>query len=310
MLGIQVNTTHQRLQDYLADNAAIRDAVASDAAATHEADAPREANPLASSLNGTVIERLSPQINTGRLAQLAENLDTLKVAAGKTAGQRFTDQAFGPGGVSQQAGSLLDGLRGLGGGHSRNPLDNALAGNFIGSRNARISSDPADGEQKPSRWETFKNWASSVATSLLGTVGGGATTVVTANTDSPASKADEFRGWAAFRDMATGAYGERILSYSNDKTPNPDAAESGGPTVITRADLNAIHARLGQRVIPADGAEAGSGGPVDTTSPNGAGGVPTQALYTDVQTNANVFNRIDAIGIQARIDAKINPHRP
>jgi hypothetical protein len=252
------------------------------------------------------------KFDADRLRNLKTNLP-VEVAQMKDAATRFQENSFGRV-VAGGAGSQLDGLRGLAGVNSRNPIDQQGLG-MITDRNGMLSEDPKtqEGESaKDSDWvDAISNFASSVFGSIVGkfehpavpawsllTAPGG-----TGTEDGPANIGEAVK---AFGRMSNGEYYHEGMKDVDDGTKEPvpdDTANSGGPRIITQNDIRGLEARRNAAGEPT-GDEGTTGGAINTGA-NGAGKTAGQSEPVNDFTPTVAVTQFDSVGLEARRMSRI-----
>ena len=275
------------------------------------------ANEAVSAFSGkAVAARLSgAQLNTGKLANLKEKLEVRTDVVMSKA-----EQILGNG-AANSSGKFRGTIEDLSGKETdRNrsrELFGPAGGGMIGSRNGMLSDDPKETKKESSgggilktAWEYWRDVAMGSAKTKVGgaasTVAGTANTVLTANTDSPESKAREFAGWAWFVRARNGKERERQINEAGGsmKEPVPDANDNQSEP-LTAQSISGIKARRASLVNPSPQAdEAASGGAIN------AGAMPAGQLsmvaefVNDLPNEARAINIENLKAIEARVNGK------
>jgi hypothetical protein len=259
---------------------------------------------------------VSNRIDAGRLSHLKEKIE----GVGDTEIQKNKLKELIGEGASAGTGNVshLGQIRSSNGTRDRaGELIGLPGGGVAGFRNQQVSDDDKDAKEESSLksglkaiWEygrdlvlgATKTKTGGAASFVVGT----ANTILTANTDSPESKADEFRGWATLFRMRDGKEMERRINENIDKTPVPDRDENT-PEHLTPESIRHIRAEMGALIDPSPQAEETSnGGPVNPGATT-AGNISMAAEYVNDLTGsvARVITSADLKAIEARLGGKM-----
>lgn len=224
-----------------------------------------------------LLGNVATRIDASRLSNLKENLGFLAQSGVATS---KAEQLVGSG---APIGKRVHGLSDLFGSNSTRDhagqLLGPVGGGLAGRRNQQLSDEPSAGTVSPEKftWEWFRDVVLNRGKSKVSTgpnqVVGPALTILTANTDSPEDKANEFRGWATILRMKRGEYAALLRQRggvdpdptSPDEIPNPEA-DTGRTRHILPEHLRGIAARLSANVTPNPEANPASFGPVNVAA--------------------------------------------
>lgn len=268
------------------------------------------AGPQAGDLPGfaRISEAYRAKVDSSRLKTKLE----VEIAAIKDRATRFQEANFGRV-TNSGAGSQLDGLRGLAGARSRNPVDQQGL-NMVTGRNGMLSENPAEGKGKENETKerSWKDAVSNFFSAAFGTIVGKLefpafpawgflTAPGSTGTDDGPQNIGE--GAKAFGRMRNGQYYHPGMKDVDTEEPVPDDLANSAPVVITRGDIKGIMARRNAAVEPVDD-QAGSGGPVNTGA-NGTGRTASLAQPVNDFTASAAVTRFDPKGLEARIQSRI-----
>ena len=253
-------------------------------------------------IRSRIDNQIGKNLDLNRLQNLKEQVKA--IAPEITTSQ--LERLIGVGINTGSAKGIVDGIRGIADGQTRDRAGELTGGKLGDLRmvgGALVSEEPKTEENKEGYKVEGPSLKDVIINFLLGQAQGRQQPIPLPPTPpDPETGTNMWNGVTFLKDVfGTGSYEDHVNKrggIDTNGTPNPDAADTGGPHIITPEMLIGIATRKNSKGEPNPESQDGSGGPINETKASGGATGPAGEPAMEID-NAVVTSRdMDAIRIK------------
>ena len=250
--------------------------------------------------------QIGQNLDLNRLQNLKEQLKS--IAPEITTSQ--LERLIGIGISSGSAQSVVDGIRGIADGQARDRATELTGGKLGDLRmvgGSLVSEDPKTEGSKDGNTVESPSLKDIIINFFLGQASGRQQPIPLPPTPpDPETGTNMWNGVTFLKDvLGTGSYEDHVNNrggIDTNGTPNPDAADTGGPTIITPEMLIGIATRKNSKGEPNPESQDGSGGPINETKASGGATGPAGEPAMEIDSAVVTSRDVDALRI--RLESK------